>query len=169
MSNRWSSSSVSLTRIMLCHSEVLGDTHPDSIITRHNLAELFLAMGDETSAAEIQEHLLELLDVDLAEMEEVQEQQEVRVDKSAAELAETQHEEQKELQYLNSPQSSKTPHRQQPFTPHGATSEPLTAAQLTALDTDTNEMCGFEDAPKPVVSAPPLTFATRKRKPLPSK
>lgn len=51
-------------------SEVLGDAHSETITTRHNLAELFHAMGDETQAREVQEHILELLDVDPADIVE---------------------------------------------------------------------------------------------------
>ncbi len=50
----------------------MGDKHPDAIVTRHNLAELFIALGDESSAREVQDHLLELLDVDPDSVEEVE-------------------------------------------------------------------------------------------------
>lgn len=41
---------------------VLGERHVDTIASMHNLAELFLAMGKEDLAADIQNQILELLD-----------------------------------------------------------------------------------------------------------
>lgn len=43
-------------------SAVLGDTHNDVIITQHNLAELYIAMGDTAAATAIQEKIVALFD-----------------------------------------------------------------------------------------------------------
>ena len=36
----------------------LGDAHPETVASRHNLAELATAMGDEMRAAEIRQQIL---------------------------------------------------------------------------------------------------------------
>ena len=43
-------------------SKTLGDAHPDSIVSMHNLAELYLAMGEEKKSEELQQGILDILD-----------------------------------------------------------------------------------------------------------
>jgi tetratricopeptide (TPR) repeat protein len=42
----------------------LGDSHPDTIISMHNLAELYIAMNDEKLSVEMQEKILAIVDKD---------------------------------------------------------------------------------------------------------
>ena len=41
--------------------ELLGATHPDSIATKHNIAELYSAMGNEDASAKVRGDILESL------------------------------------------------------------------------------------------------------------
>jgi hypothetical protein len=47
----------------LFSSELLGPAHADTIVTRHNLAENYMAAGRESMAAEQQNKILEILGV----------------------------------------------------------------------------------------------------------
>ena len=43
-------------------SKTLGDAHPDTIVSMHNLAELHLAMGDQAQSSMIQESIIKILE-----------------------------------------------------------------------------------------------------------
>ncbi len=189
---------MSRTHAVKLGSEALGAAHPDAIITRHNLAELFIALGDETSALEVQEHLLELLGVDADDVQEVPSDQahagtiEVAGDPAPLDvkvvhskppatraLTPEEQEDRDELEYLNSlqPGGNRSPGAP---TSKGAVNDIATSHEALARSIhqqkqhskgaapaeDDDSMWGFdpEEAPAPPKS-PPITFATRKKKP----
>ena len=43
-------------------SQTLGDPHPDTIVSMHNLAELLLVMGKQQEATELQEKIIQLVE-----------------------------------------------------------------------------------------------------------
>lgn len=55
---------------MYANSDLLGDTHVDTIVSMSNLAELYILQGQETAAAELQNTILELMKVDDVEAAE---------------------------------------------------------------------------------------------------
>lgn len=52
------------------NSDLLGDTHVDTIVSMSNLAELYILQGQDTAAAELQNTILELMKVDDVEAAE---------------------------------------------------------------------------------------------------
>lgn len=55
---------------MYMNSDLLGDTHVDTIVSMSNLAELYILQGQDTAAAELQNTILELMKVDDVEAAE---------------------------------------------------------------------------------------------------
>jgi tetratricopeptide (TPR) repeat protein len=60
--SKFSDASKAYTEALNIRSSTLGDAHPDSIVSMHNLAELYLAMNEQEKSEQMQQAILDILD-----------------------------------------------------------------------------------------------------------